>query len=74
MKRHSFGVTGVIDSRLPFASTRMFASASCSRSAARGTSGDFLTKRTSTSTQRGASRVDFGSCYGLCESNCVGSG
>lgn len=61
MKRHSARVTGVIDSRLPRASTRMSASSSCSRSAASGTSADFFTKRTSTSSQRGVSCVDFGS-------------
>ncbi|MCY1247966.1 hypothetical protein D9M72_613440 [compost metagenome] len=38
MKRHSAGVTGVIESRLPRRSTTMSASSSCSRSAASGIS------------------------------------
>ena len=47
--------TGVIDSRLPFASTRMFASSGCSRSVASGISAIFFLKTTSTSVQRGVS-------------------
>ena len=46
---------------LPFASTRMPASASCSRSAASGISGTFFLNVTSTSIQRGVSGVDLGS-------------
>src|SRR5690606_23568114 len=63
MRRYWCGVTGCTESRLPRSSNLSPSrSSACSRSVARVTGGSRRrTKRTSTSSQRGCSRVDFGS-------------
>ena len=71
---HSAGVTGVIDNRLPGRSSIMLARSGASRIAFNGSRRVLRLKRTSTSDQRGLSRLDFGSTEGLEGSNWLGSG
>src|SRR5262249_37313582 len=58
---HSAAVTGVIDKRLPRRNVTMSSSPCVSRSSASGISRVLRTSFTSTCSQRGSSRVDFGS-------------
>ena len=59
--RHSCGVTGVIDRRLPVASTRIVASSGAARISRSGSSRVLRVSVTSSCTQRGLSGLDLGS-------------
>src|SRR5258708_5420996 len=72
--RHSAGVTGVIERRLPLRSVRVPVSSRRSRISARPRSRVFFTNFTSTFIQRGSSPFDAGSKYGLFASNFAPSG
>ena len=72
---NSSGVTRWIESRLPRRRTSIFESdGSAFSSASVTTRGNARTRRTSTATQRGASRGDVGSQWSDFESNCDASG
>ncbi len=58
---HSPGVTGVIERRFPLRRTTMPSRSARSRISSSETRRVFLTNSTSTSIQRGVSRVAFGS-------------